>query len=42
MNTKDLLADDFTKALEKPEFENHRARLGMTLTKEDVIAEVEG
>ena len=37
-----MLADDFTKALEKPEFENHRARLEMTLTKEDVVAEVEG
>ena len=42
INTKDMLADDFTKALGKPEFENHRARLGMTLTKEDVVVEVEG
>ena len=36
-----MLADDFTKALGKPEFENHRARLEITLTKKDVIAEVE-
>ena len=42
INTKDMLADNFTKTLEKPEFENHRARLEMTLTKEDVVAEVEG
>lgn len=37
INTK-----DFTKALIKFGFENHQARLGMTLTIEDVIAEVEG
>ena len=42
INTKDMLANDFTKALEKPEFENNRARLGTTLTKEAVTAEVEG
>lgn len=37
-----MLANNFTKVLGKPEFENHRARLGMTLTKEDIVAEVEG
>ena len=42
INTKDMVAEDFTKALKKPEFENHRAKLEMTLTKEDVVAEVEG
>lgn len=42
INTKNMLADNFIKALGKPEFENHRVKLGMTLTKEDVVAEVEG
>ena len=42
INTKNMLADEFTKTLRKPKFENHQAKLGMTLTKEDVIAEVKG
>lgn len=42
INTKDMLVDNFIKALRKPKFENHQVRLGITLIKEDVIVKIEG
>lgn len=41
INTKDMLADDFTKALGRPEFHNHRRRIGMVPAgKEDGEKEI--
>lgn len=37
---KDILADNFTKAWGKLEFENHRTRIGITLIKEEIIIEL--
>lgn len=35
-----MLTNNFTKALEKPEFKNYQAWLRMTLKKEDVITKI--
>lgn len=32
-----MLANNFTKALSKPKFENYYIKIGMTLTKENII-----